>query len=52
MNLFEQQSNEFVKRHIGPSEADTIKMLKKLVPSLLNNSSTIQFRHLFVWKNH
>ncbi len=30
MNLFEQQSNEFVKRHIGPSEADTIKMLKKI----------------------
>lgn len=30
MNLFEQQSNEFVKRHIGPGEADTIKMLKKI----------------------
>ncbi|MGQ0739199.1 MAG: aminomethyl-transferring glycine dehydrogenase [Bacteroidota bacterium] len=30
MNLFEQQSNEFVPRHIGPGEADTKKMLKKI----------------------
>ncbi len=30
MNLFEQQSNEFVPRHIGPNEADTKKMLKKI----------------------
>ncbi len=30
MNLFEQQSNEFIPRHIGPSEADAKKMLKKI----------------------
>jgi len=30
MNLFEQQSNEFIPRHIGPNEADTNKMLKKI----------------------
>ena len=30
MNLFEQQSNEFIPRHIGPNEADTRKMLKKI----------------------
>jgi glycine dehydrogenase len=30
MNLFEQQSNEFIPRHIGPNEADTKKMLKKI----------------------
>ena len=30
MNLFEQQSNEFVTRHIGPDAADTKKMLKKI----------------------
>ena len=29
MNLFEQQSNEFIPRHIGPNEADANKMLKK-----------------------
>ncbi len=29
MNLFEQQSNEFIPRHIGPNEAETQKMLKK-----------------------
>ncbi|MBL7732169.1 MAG: aminomethyl-transferring glycine dehydrogenase [Chitinophagaceae bacterium] len=29
MNLFEQQANEFLPRHIGPHEADTQKMLKK-----------------------
>ena len=29
MNLFEQQSNEFIPRHIGPNEADTKQMLKK-----------------------
>jgi len=29
MSLFEQQSNEFIPRHIGPGEADTKKMLKK-----------------------
>ncbi|MEO5948519.1 MAG: glycine dehydrogenase (aminomethyl-transferring), partial [Chitinophagaceae bacterium] len=30
MNLFEQQSNEFIPRHIGPTEADTKEMLKKI----------------------
>ena len=30
MNLFEQQSNEFIPRHIGPNEADTKLMLKKI----------------------
>jgi hypothetical protein len=30
MTLFEQQSNEFIPRHIGPNEADTMAMLKKL----------------------
>jgi len=30
MNLFEQHSNEFIPRHIGPNEADTNKMLKKI----------------------
>lgn len=29
MNLLEQQSNEFVTRHIGPNEADSNRMLKK-----------------------
>jgi glycine dehydrogenase len=29
MTLFEQQSNEFIPRHIGPNEADTRAMLKK-----------------------
>ena len=30
MNLFEQQSSEFIPRHIGPDEADTKAMLKKI----------------------
>ena len=30
MNLFEQQANEFIPRHIGPTDADTRKMLKKI----------------------
>ncbi len=30
MNLFEQQSGEFISRHIGPNEHDTKKMLKKI----------------------
>jgi glycine dehydrogenase len=30
MNLFEQQANEFIPRHIGPNEADTQQMLKKI----------------------
>ncbi len=35
MNLFEQQKNEFVNRHIGPNESETGKMLRKIgVPDL------------------
>ncbi len=30
MTLFEQQSSEFLPRHIGPNEADTAQMLKKI----------------------
>ena len=30
MNLFEQQSNEFAGRHIGPNEAETKQMLSKI----------------------
>ncbi len=30
MNLFEQQSNEFAGRHIGPDTADTASMLKTI----------------------
>ena len=30
MTLFEQQSNEFIPRHIGPDENDTKAMLKKI----------------------
>jgi glycine dehydrogenase len=30
MNLFEQQSNEFIPRHIGPNEHDTRQMLKTI----------------------
>ena len=30
MTLFEQQSNEFTPRHIGPNETDTKAMLKKI----------------------
>ncbi|MCX6319379.1 MAG: aminomethyl-transferring glycine dehydrogenase [Bacteroidetes bacterium] len=30
MNLFEQQSNEFIPRHIGPNETATRQMLKKV----------------------
>src|SRR5688500_13250183 len=30
MNLFEQQSCEFIPRHIGPNEHDTKQMLKKI----------------------
>lgn len=30
MSLFEQQSNEFIPRHIGPNEADTRAMLKTI----------------------
>ena len=42
MNLFEQQSNEFIPRHIGPNEADTRAMLKtigeKTVSSLVDET--------------
>ena len=35
MNLFEQQQNEFVDRHIGPNKSETNKMLHKIgVPDL------------------
>lgn len=30
MNLFEQQSNEFIPRHIGPRDSDTMAMLKTI----------------------
>jgi glycine dehydrogenase len=30
MTIFEQQSNEFIPRHIGPNEADTKAMLKTI----------------------
>ncbi|MEJ7769084.1 MAG: aminomethyl-transferring glycine dehydrogenase [Chitinophagaceae bacterium] len=30
MNLFEEQSNEFASRHIGPSKEETVSMLKTL----------------------
>ncbi len=36
MTLFEQQSNEFIPRHIGPTVADTIAMLKKTGASNLD----------------
>jgi len=42
MNIFEQQSNEFVQRHIGPNESDTRKMLKKIgsdnIDALIHNT--------------
>src|ERR1700759_502780 len=30
MNLFEQQANEFARRHIGPNEKETAGMLKTI----------------------
>jgi len=36
MTLFEQQSNEFIPRHIGPNETDTKAMLKKIGVSSLH----------------
>ena len=30
MSFFEQHSNEFVSRHIGPNETDTQKMLETI----------------------
>ena len=42
MNLFEQQSNEFVARHIGPDEQETRQMLKTIgepaLPSLIEKT--------------
>ncbi|MBM3416753.1 MAG: aminomethyl-transferring glycine dehydrogenase [Bacteroidetes bacterium] len=42
MNLLEQQSSEFIRRHIGPNEKDTQKMLKKIgagsLDELINNT--------------
>jgi glycine dehydrogenase len=35
MNLFEQQSSEFIPRHIGPNERDTRQMLKTIGVSSL-----------------
>ncbi len=35
MSLFEQQSNEFIPRHIGPDEQDTRQMLKTIGESSL-----------------
>src|SRR5687767_9081632 len=35
MSLFEQQSNEFIPRHIGPGKADTKAMLKTIGVSSL-----------------
>ena len=37
MNLFEQQSNEFATRHIGPDEQDTKQMLKTIGESSLSS---------------
>jgi glycine dehydrogenase len=37
MNLFEQQSNEFVSRHIGPNETDTKAMLKSIGETSLSS---------------
>ena len=36
MTIFEQQSNEFIPRHIGPNETDTKAMLKKIGVSSLS----------------
>ncbi len=36
MSLFEQQSNEFIPRHIGPNETDTKAMLKTIGVSSLD----------------
>jgi glycine dehydrogenase len=51
MNLFEQQSNEFIPRHIGPHEQDTRQMLKtigeKSLTDLVNKTvpSNIRMDH-------
>jgi len=36
MTLFEQQASEFTRRHIGPNEQDTKRMLKKIGVNSLN----------------
>jgi glycine dehydrogenase len=36
MTIFEQQSNEFIPRHIGPNEADTKAMLKTIGASSID----------------
>lgn len=36
MNLFEQQAREFQERHIGPSEQETVEMLKTIGVGSLN----------------
>ena len=52
MNLFEQQSSEFISRHIGPNEADTRAMLKtigeKSVTSLIDKTvpPSIRMSHI------
>ncbi|MEQ1677569.1 MAG: aminomethyl-transferring glycine dehydrogenase, partial [Chitinophagaceae bacterium] len=51
MTLLEQQSNEFIPRHIGPNEADTKQMLKKIgaesLDQLIGNTvpSAIRMSH-------
>jgi len=37
MSLFEQQSNEFIPRHIGPNEHDTKQMLKTIGETSLSS---------------
>jgi glycine dehydrogenase len=52
MTLFEQQSSEFIPRHIGPGEQDTRAMLKKIgagsMKELISNTvpSAIRMDHL------
>ena len=36
MNLFEQQNNEFISRHIGPNEAETHQMLQVIGEATLD----------------
>lgn len=37
MNLFEQQNTEFIRRHIGPTEAETRQMLKAIGETSLDS---------------
>jgi glycine dehydrogenase len=52
MTLFEQQAREFIHRHIGPNDADTKKMLKKIgaqnLDQLISNTvpPSIRMSHL------